>query len=176
MKLALAMVLIAAAACAPRTAAPTATPISTPTSTVAAATTTPATTNVASTNAPSVAAGAVTGYVGYPAEGHPALRIYAVSTSDRTVFFSVDVPQGTDPKPVYSIAGVRPGTYNLFAYLQGNDGPAGGAYTQYVKCGLQASCSDHTPIAVTVGAGETVRDIDVADWYAPVGTFPPRPR
>ena len=44
------------------------------------------------------------------------------------------------------------------------------------QCGLKASCSDHTLIAVTVGAGETVRDIEVSDWYAPQGTFPPRPR
>jgi hypothetical protein len=159
-----------AVACAPRAAGPTLPP------TVAAATTTPTTTSAAPATAPPVGAGAIVGLLGYPAEGHPAVTIYAVSTTDRSLFFSVDIPRATTPpKSPFTIT-VRPGTYNLFAYLEGNDGPAGGAYTEFVRCGLRAGCSDHTPIDVTVRAGETVRDIEVSDWYAPPGTFPPRPR
>jgi hypothetical protein len=30
-------------------------------------------------------------------------------------------------------------------------------------------------LAVVVKVGETVKNIDLADWYAPSGTFPPRP-
>jgi hypothetical protein len=124
-----------------------------------------------------VATGTITGLTGYPAEGNPAMTIYAVSTTDRSVFFTAAVPRGTVPaKPPYTIIGVRPGTYHLLAYVDGSDGPAGAAYTEYVKCGLNASCSDHTLIAVTVRAGETIRDIEVSDWYAPQGTFPTRPR
>ncbi|MGH2492256.1 MAG: hypothetical protein ACRDF9_12180 [Candidatus Limnocylindria bacterium] len=169
---------VAVAACAPRVAAPSQTPTSTTSApTVAAATTTPVTTGAPPTStAQSTSTGAITGLLGYPAEGHPPVTIYAISTTDRSVFFSVDVPRAaTPPKSPYTIT-VQPGTYNLFAYLEGNDGPAGGAYTEFVRCGLHARCSDHTPIDVTVGAGETVRDIEVSDWYAPPGTFPPRPR
>jgi hypothetical protein len=169
-----------AVACAPRAASPGPTATSTATSTataaptVAAATTTPAATAPPTTAAP--ASGIITGLVGYPAEGHPTMTICAFATTDRGVTFCVDVPQATTPpKSPYTITGVRPGTYHVFAYAQGND-RAGGAYTEYVRCGLMASCSDHTLIAVAVRAGETVRDIDVADWYGPTEAFPPRPR
>jgi hypothetical protein len=175
MKLILSAVLLAAMACTPRAAEPSST---SPTPTVAAATTTPATTGVPSTStAQPATSGAISGVLGYPADGNPAVTIYAVSTTDRSVFFLVGVPRDTVPaKPPYTITGVRPGTYDLLAYVDGNDGPAGGAYTEYVKCGLRASCSDHTLIHVTVRAGETVRDVEVSDWYAPQGTFPTRPR
>jgi hypothetical protein len=178
MKLIISAMLLAAVACTPRAATPEATATATATTTVAAATTTPATTNVPSTGTAQPApTGGVTGVVGYPADGHPAMTIYAVSTTDRSVFFSVAITRAIDPpKPPYSISGIRPGTYNLFAYLDGNDGPANGAYTEYVRCGLSASCSDHTPINVTVRAGETVRDIEVSDFYARPDAFPMRPR
>lgn len=164
-----AVTVAVAVACAPRAETPNATP----TATVAATTTTPASTSTAQP----ASTGTITGLAGYPAEGNPALTIYAVSTTDRSAYFTVGVPRGTVPaKPPYTITGVRPGTYNLFAYVEDNQGPAGAAYTEYVKCGLRASCSDHSLIAVTVRAGETVREIEVSDWYAPPGTFPSRPR
>lgn len=180
MKLLIGAMLVVAVACTPRTADPSPTAVSnaTPAPTIAATTTPVAATGVPSTGtAQPATVGTITGLAGYPAEVNPAMSIYAVSTTDRSVYFSVDVPRGTVPvKPPYTITGVRPGTYNLLAYLEGNNGPAGGAYTEHVRCGLRASCSDHTLIAVTVRAGETVRDIEVSDWYAPAGTFPTRPR
>jgi hypothetical protein len=169
---------VVAVACGPRTAAPspTSTLNDTAAPTVAAATTTPATTSVPTASSQPASAGAISGLTGYPAEGHPGLTVYAISTTDKTVWFSVDIPRGTDPaKPPYTISGVRPGTYNLFAAAEGNE-RTGGAYTQYVKCGMNASCSDHTLIDVTVRAGETVRDIEVSDWYAPASSYPVRPR
>jgi len=168
---------LVAVACGPSTAAPTPTSTSsnTATPTVAVATTAPATTAPAASSQPA-SAGAISGLVGYPAEGHPGLTVYAISASDKSVWFSVDIPRGTDPaKPSYTMSGVRPGTYNLFAAAEGND-RTGGAYTEYVKCGMNASCSDHTLINVTVRAGETVRDIEVSDWYAPASSYPVRPR
>jgi hypothetical protein len=170
--------LIAALAvtCAPREASPS--PAATSGApTVAAATTTPATTarGVPSTAQP-VATGTITGLVAYPAEGHPAMTICAFGATDRSVHYCVDVPQATTPpKSPYTISGVRPGAYHQFAYAAGND-RAGGAYTEYVRCGNRASCSDHTLVDVVVRAGETVRDIEVSDWYGPTDAFPPRPR
>ena len=183
MKLFISAVLLAAiaTACAPRAASPSSTATSTATAaaTVAAATTTPATTNPpsAATATPQPAtSGTITGLVAYPAEGHPAMTICAFGATDRSVHYCVDVPQATTPpKSPYTISGLRPGTYQLFAYASGND-RAGGAYTEYVRCGLRASCSDHTLVDVVVRAGETVRDIEVSDWYGPTDSFPPRPR
>ncbi len=177
MKFILTAVLVVATGCAPRAAELS--PSSTVAPTLAAATTTspPATTAPPTGTAQAATTGSITGLAGYPAGGNPAMTIYAVSTTDRSVYFSVDVPRGTVPaKPPFTITGVRPGTYNLLAFVGDSQGPAGGAYTEYVKCGLRASCSDHTLIDVTVRAGETVRDIEVSDWYAPQGTFPTRPR
>jgi hypothetical protein len=176
MKLILSAMLLTAmvTACAPSAATPSPTSTATSSPTVAASTT-PAT--GAPSTTPPVTTGTISGLTGYPAEGNPAMTIYAVSTTDRSVYFTVDVPRGTVPaKPPYTITGVRPGTYHLLAYVEDNQGPAGAAYTEYVKCGLRASCSDHSLIAVTVRAGEAVRDIEVSDWYAPPGTFPSRPR
>jgi hypothetical protein len=181
MKFFISAVLLAgmATACAPRADSPSSTATSTTTAapTVAAATTTPSRPTAAPSTAQPTSTGAITGMAGYPAEGHPGLTIYAISTSDRSVYFSVDIPRSTVPTtaPPYTITGVRPGTYHLFSYAEGND-RAGGAYTEYVKCGLRASCSDHSLIDVAVRAGETVRDIDVTDWYGPTESFPPRPR
>jgi hypothetical protein len=177
MKLIIGVVLLAATgtACAPRAAGPS--PTTTSTATVAAATSTPATTaSGAPSTAQPVATGTITGLVAYPAEGHPAITICAFGATDRSVHFCVDVPRATTPpKSPYTITAVRSGTYQLFAYVEGSD-RAGGAYTEYVKCGLSASCSDHTPIDVTVRAGEAVRDIEVSDWYAPSDSWPTRPR
>jgi hypothetical protein len=169
MRLMLSAMLPVAVACAPTAASPSPTAAS-PTVDVATAT-------LAGTAQPTTAAGTIAGVVGYPSEGHPDLRVYALSTTDRRVFFvSALVPRAAEPpRPPYTITGVRPGTYHLMAYTEGSD-RAGGAYTEYVRCGLRASCTDHTPIVVIVRAGETVRDIEVSDWYAPPGTFPERPR
>lgn len=168
------LIAAVAVACAPREASPS--PAATSAApTVAAATTTPATTGAPSTTG-AVAAGAITGLVAYPAEGHPSMTICAFGATDRSVHHCVDVPQATTPpKSPYTISGVRPGTYHLFAYAAGND-RAGGAYTEYVRCGLRATCGDHTLVGVVVRAGETVRDIEVSDWYGPTDSFPPRPR
>ena len=115
MKLIVGVVLLAAmaTACAPRAASPS-----------------PA----ATSSAPTVAPATITGLVAYPAEGHPAMTICAFGATDRGVHYCVDVPQATTPpKSPYTISGLRPGTYHLFAYASGND-RAGGAYTEYVRC------------------------------------------
>jgi hypothetical protein len=80
-----------------------------------------------------------------------------------TSTYSMDVPVGTYIVVAYSIGG---GGFP--------DGLPGG-YTQAVPCGMLPGCDDHSPIKVTVTAGATLTDIDPADWYAPDGTFPPKP-
>lgn len=139
--------------------------------------------------APKVAAvGTITGALGYPSNFIPPLSVYAVSVADKGIFFSVSTlryPQPTSSgAPGYTISGVAPGTYHVFAYRDDNDpnnhgGP--GLYSQYlIKCvppPATAVCDDHSLIAVTVNTGETVWNIDVKDWYydAQTTTYPPRP-
>jgi hypothetical protein len=117
--------------------------------------------------------GTISGKLSYPASSIPPLRVVATSTVDGSVNYT-DLPAGTF---TYSLT-VPVGTYTVVAYTIGGGGfPDGlpGGYTQMVPCGLGASCTDHTLIVVTVTAGSTMTDVDPGDWYAPTGTFPPRP-
>lgn len=132
----------------------------------------------------------ISGEVSYPSSSRPELEVYAIDTSDPDRWYSVVAPgfdgpdtgTATSPPPDtgkrYSIQ-VSPGTYHVVAYIKtdtrGTSGP--GLYSQYVLCGLRASCSDHTLIEVRVAAGQTRTEIDPADWYYQPGqaTYPPRP-
>lgn len=134
--------------------------------------------------------------------------MYAIDVADQRIFFSVDTPcYGGDPsrsppcasiapqtRPSYTIASVTPGTYFVLAYRNDVNVGAGdspGVYSRYVIECIQrqetgstaapsCSSSDHSLVPVTVGAGETVRRVDVTDWYygppSARPSYPPRPR
>jgi hypothetical protein len=127
------------------------------------------------TAAPKGPPGAISGdQLMYPADRMPALAIYAISTTDSHTYFFTQTAQGQFS---YVITGVAPGTYYIVAYLahgtSGNWKVLAGGYTQFVLCGLGASCSDHTLVVVPVQPGQTVRNIVPSDFYG--GTYPPRP-
>jgi hypothetical protein len=129
----------------------------------------------------------ISGEVSYPSESRPEQEVYAIDVNDSSRWYSVTTPpyagQGTggtaspspDPGKRYSIQ-VPPGTYHVVAYI-GDSRTGPGLYSQYVLCGLRASCTDHTLIEVTVAAGEIRTEVDPADWYYQPGqaTYPPRP-
>jgi hypothetical protein len=154
------------------------------------------------------AAGAITGTLSYPADFVPPLTVYAVSVADQRVFFSVQTPRyggGPNPSPssvpvppggpTYTITGVTPGTYYVFAYRDDNlpndfTGPA--LYSKFVvtcvqpaRAGLpypSGACdggptADHSLVPITVRAGETVSRIDPWDWTSQQQpNLPARPR
>lgn len=132
------------------------------------------------------APGTITGGLAYPSEFIPPLTVYAISVADPRTFFSVDTPRyplasgPTPAQPTYEIGAVAPGTYHVLAYRNDQQPLAEsrpGVYSQYVLCGGRASCTDHSLVPVTVHPGETVRGIDVSDWYyPPEQRYPPRPR
>jgi hypothetical protein len=76
----------------------------------------------------------------------------------------------------YSIQGVAPGNYHLFAVPTGGFGAPPqhfmGAYTPAVACGLAYGCKDHTPILVTVSAGQAITGVAVTDFYAEANAYP----
>lgn len=162
---------------------PTATP--SPTATAASPSPSPSPVATATTVATPSPPGSITGELAYPSEFIPPLTVYAVSITDQRVFFSVETPRyplptgATPAKPTYTISGVAPGTYYVLAY-RNDDVPnkeRPGVYSRYVVCGGTAACADHSLVPVTVRASETVREIDVTDWYyPPEQTYPPRPR
>ena len=113
--------------------------------------------------------GKISGRLFYPSEGIPPLRVVAFHL-DSGQYYAIDTQQN---QATYLIEGLPPGVYQVVAYV-GTGGLAGG-YTQAVPCGLSVECSDHSLIPVQVLSGQETGNVDLADWYAPEGSFPPNP-
>lgn len=122
-------------------------------------------------------AGTIAGSLQFPSSFVPALSIYAISETAGTlnpgVNFHVDTVEN---QTTYNLTGVMPGTYFVVAYPV-SGGPSGfaGGYSEFVTCGLAASCPSHALIPVTVTNGTTTPAINPNDWYADDSAFPPRP-
>jgi hypothetical protein len=119
--------------------------------------------------APQSVPGSLSGGLSYPSEGIPPLRVVAFHLESGQ-FFYLDTVQN---QAGYTIEGLPPGSYQVVAYY-GEYGLAGG-YTQAVPCGLSANCSDHSLIVVQVLSGQETTGVDLMDWYAPEGSYPPNP-
>jgi len=159
----------------------------TPTATVAIATSTPV-----ATATPQVG-GAITGRFAYGSEIIPPVTVYAISTTDQRVWYSVDFtgfgrpPLPTLPpgarEPTYTITGVAPGTYWVVAYRNDGQRPDPGLYSRVNECFRttpSGPCPDGTLVPATVISGQTTSGIDVLTWgypppVPPSPTIPPRP-
>ncbi len=136
-------------------------------------------------------AGAITGRFVYGSDFIPPVTVYAISTTDQRVWYSVDFAgAGNPPRPtlppgqsnaIYTISGVAPGTYWVVAYRNDGLGPDPGYYPRSAIC-LRTTpsgpCPDSNPLAVTVISGQTATGIDIAAWGTrpePSPTLPPRP-
>jgi hypothetical protein len=102
--------------------------------------------------------GSISGGLTFPGEGIPALRVVAFNVGTRNWYYINTNPgAGT-----YTITGLPPGSYQVVAYdARGN----AGGYAD----------ANHELINVIVKGGEVTTGIDITDWYAPAGTFPPDP-
>jgi acetate kinase len=118
---------------------------------------------------PVSANGTIRGHLIYPSEVLVAQRIIAFDTATMTKVAEVSTVQGQN---TYELS-VPEGDYFVVAYTL--DGKLSAGYSNAVPCGLSASCEDHSLIAVHVGSGAVVENIDPQDWYAPAGAFPPMP-
>jgi hypothetical protein len=143
-----------------------------------------------------VTAGAITGRFAYGSDFIPPVTVYAISTTDQRVWYSVTFPgYGNPPRPTlppgttearYTITGIAPGTYWVVAYRNDATGPSlgpdPGYYSRQPDC-FRATpsgpCNDTTLTPVTVLSGRTTSGIDVLSWGMPPGrpspTIPPRP-
>jgi hypothetical protein len=138
-------------------------------------------------NAPSVTntpaatpaqAGSIAGTLAYPSSGIPPMTIYAIPVeTGRSRFFTVRTIWN---QATYSIRGVEPGTYHLFAVPSAAFAKPPphfmGAYTTAVACGLVFGCDDHTPVPVMVSASNATTGIAVTDFYAPPNSYPLVPK
>lgn len=123
--------------------------------------------------------GSIRGKLSYPSEFIPPLRIVAFRLENgawdqQYVYVDTILNAGE-----YQIDGLAQGFYWVVAYtIPGGEGIPNGlsaGYTQAVPCGLSASCTDHSLIAVEVKGGQVTGGVDPGDWYAPEGSFPVSP-
>jgi hypothetical protein len=117
--------------------------------------------------------GSIGGTLSYPSEGIPPMVVVAfhVGGSPNDFYYvTIDQNQGT-----YQIDNLPVGQYYIVAYPMLEGITLKGGYTQAVPCGLSVSCMDHSPIPVTVNAGQVTTGIAPADWYAPPEMFPDNP-
>lgn len=114
--------------------------------------------------------GMISGTLGYPAEGIPAMEVVAFKQSDKSVYYSVKTAVNAGS---FVIPNVPAGTYVVVAYP--SSGTLSGGWTKAVQCGLSVECKDHTLLPVDVAAGKTTSGVEVKDWYVEAGTFPAKP-
>ncbi len=136
---------------------------------------TPSDTGLPPVNTP-LAPGMITGQLSFPSEYIPPLRIIAFDVDDLDKFYALEVTTGD----TYVIE-VPAGTYIVLSYMLDpdvGDPDFAGGYSEFVLCGLEVGCEDHSLVPVEVQPGETVSDIDLADWYLPMnrsGEWPSNP-
>ena len=128
---------------------------------------------VAATAAAQGQRGSISGVVGFPSEEIPALRIYAIAVDGKAHFSATSARKQSR----FSIKDVPAGQYFVVAYpvAKGEAPVEAGGWTRFVQCGMNANCKDHALVPVTVTAGQVATGVNVADWYAQAGTFPPEP-
>ena len=164
-------------------------PTPSPVPSIATSSPTPSPTNPPTATAQ--AGGAITGRFGYGSDFIPPVTVYAISTTDLRVWYSVNYAGvGNPPRPTpqpgtsgdtYTITGVAPGTYWVVAYRNDGQGPDPGFYSRASICQRttpSGPCPDVSPVPVTVIAGQTASGIDVLTWGTqpqPSPTLPPRP-
>lgn len=124
-------------------------------------------------------AGSIAGSVSFPSESLAPQLVYAVNVGGVALGgASVETIWGQGR---YVIEGLVPGTYHVFSIRRGLQSPAcadwGAIYSPAVACGLSIQCTDHSPLAVTVRAGQTTTGVDPQDWYSTPGdgSFQPPP-
>jgi hypothetical protein len=123
----------------------------------------------------------------------PPVTVYAISTTDPRVWYSVKyaglggpprpTPQPGTPGDTYTITGVAPGAYWVVAYRDDGQRPDPGLYSRVNECWRttpSGPCPDGTLVPATVTSGQTTSGIDILTWgypppVPPSPTIPPRP-
>lgn len=105
--------------------------------------------------------GSIRGRLGYPSEYIPPLRVVAFDVFSQDYFFIETELNQTE----YQMDDLPPGTYHVIAYVIDAESDFGGAYSQFVTCGLNVDCTDHSLIDVYVYPGQVTEDVDPVDFY-----------
>lgn len=113
--------------------------------------------------------GSISGTLVYSNNIIPAMMIVAFETPGDAWYITNTQEGDTE----YTIENVPPGRYYVVAYPEGSENGAGFGYI--VECGPHSDCIDRELILVDVIIGGTTKGVNLWDWEAPEGAYPPRP-
>ena len=112
--------------------------------------------------------GTVEGSLAFPGEGIPDdMEVCAQPTTSGAAICTKT--QIKDPRFQYQLGyqlTLPAGDYYIYA-TTGLMPNYKAYYNNFVDCGLESSCVDHTPKVVKVPAGGNLQQIDPYDWYDP---------
>ncbi|MEX2043466.1 MAG: hypothetical protein WD926_01070 [Patescibacteria group bacterium] len=111
--------------------------------------------------------GHLEGPVTYPGEGIPGdIRVCAVNlaTSRETCTGDILRHRRFRDSRGYRLS-VPPGNYQVYAVAPSFDPGYQAFYSAFVVCGYRAGCTDHSPITVSVKAGQTRTGVEPGDFY-----------
>jgi hypothetical protein len=107
----------------------------------------------------------VSGRICYPGDRTPEMTLYFSQPEEGHI---IEMPIDEDQEH-YQIE-LEPGSYYIFAWVESFQ--IGGMYTQAVLCGFEEECTDHSPLLISLTAGQVVDDIDICDWVYPESALP----
>ena len=121
--------------------------------------------DAASTAAGQKQLGTIEGSLSFPSSGIPdTLEICAENSQAQELVCTGEIQKSDDYTYGFGYQlELSPGEYTVYARLP-ND-PYRAYYSDFVLCGLNASCPSHKPVIVTVVANMTVAHVDPQDWY-----------
>ncbi len=120
---------------------------------------------------PVVTNGSIGGALGYPSEVIPEdIKVCALNIeTTKETCTSEHIKDAKFSTGTGYLVSVTPGDYYVYAEHAGmtdNKGDVYKAYySEFVTCGLNANCTSHEPIKVTVASGQNIEKIDPQDWY-----------
>jgi hypothetical protein len=112
------------------------------------------------------AVGSISGALGYPSEYIPPQRVIAFDVNSKDYQY-VDTLLNQNR---YEITDLPTGTYNVVAYVREQGPDFSGGYSNFVICGMNVNCNDHSLIDVWVYPGQETEDVDPVDFYAEPGS------
>ncbi|NCN06852.1 MAG: hypothetical protein GW946_03355 [Candidatus Pacebacteria bacterium] len=114
---------------------------------------------------PSKQLGAIEGSLSFPSSGIPdTMEVCAEHTKTLEITCTGEIQKSDDYTFGFGYQlELTPGSYLVYAQLPNDSYRA--YYSDFVLCGLAASCPSHNPIMVTVEPNMTASGIDPQDWY-----------
>ena len=115
--------------------------------------------------------GFIKGKMAYPSEAIPGVMVACAENIETKETICSQKRKGWEERVIYSLR-LPPGKYYVYGKLLPGDDSVGDTqnervyYTDYMKCGMGATCTSHKRIQLEVRPGETLDGITVGDWWA----------